>query len=420
MTKRILILSYGTRGDVQPLIALGLGLQQAGYEVVLGADVDFEPDVTALGLTYAPLRLNLRQFLNTEEGKTAVSDQKDPSADSFETMVWPMLDDCWTVAQQNVDLLIYDTMLTPAAHIAEKLGIPAMMTSVMPNMSPTTAFSLIGAPKIGWGGWGNKLSYQLYRLSWRQAWNDISRWSQATLGISPRKWHNYWLLNGRRIPILYSYSPSVLPRPADWPPETVATGYWFLPDAPYQPAPALIDFLGSGPPPIYVGFGSMVGQDAAALTELVITAVSQTKQRAVLATGWGGLQASTLPANIFTLADAPHEWLFPRMAAIIHHGGAGTTAAGLRYGKPGVLCPFVTDQFFWADIVHRHGWGPVPIPQKELTAVSLTQAIQTTLTDTAMHQRLQQIQGQLRAENGVETAVSHITHYLNSGKMFSL
>ncbi len=403
---RILILSYGTRGDVQPLIALALGLKRAGHHVTLGADHTFEASIVTKGIAFAPLRLNLRQFLNTETGKQAMQTEKEHDEASFDTLIRPMLDDCWQAAQQGVDLLIYDTMLTPAYHIADKLNIPAVMSSVMPNMSPTSAFPLIGAPRLGWN---NRLSYQLYRLSWRAAYKDIKSWTETTLGITPRKWHNYWQRSdGRRVPIVYSYSQSVLPSPADWPTETLAAGYWFLPAQETELSAELQTFLAQDPTPIYIGFGSMVGGDPAQLTAAVIEAVQKTGQRAVLATGWGGLTQQTLPSEILALESVPHEALFPHVSAVVHHGGAGTTAAGLRFGKPSVLCPFVTDQFFWGKIVHERGWGPRAIPQKEVTAERLAEAIHTAVTDDSIRNRVAQVQRQIASEDGVGTAVRFI------------
>lgn len=404
---KITILSFGTRGDIQPLIALALGLQTAGHQVVLGADSEFEPWITSYGVKFGLLRLNLRQFLNTAAGQAAMSGEKEAPAESFDTLVRPLLDDAWQLAQGS-DLLIYDTMLTAAYHIAQKLNIPAVMTSVMPNMTPTREFPLLGAPKVGWGGWGNKLSYQLYRLAWFLAYGDISRWTQDTLGLKPKRWQNYWFLHGRRLPIVYSYSTHVLPRPADWPPETFAGGYWFVPDLPYTPPAELAQFLAAGEPPLYLGFGSVVGGNPQKMTELVVTALEKVGYRTVLASGWGGLNPQTLPPHIHLLSAAPHEWLFPQMKAVVHHGGAGTTAAGLRFGKPSLLCPFVTDQFLWGQVVHQRGWGPAPIPQKELTVEKLAQALEELLSNKSYPGRVQDISHLLQTEPGVQNAVDFI------------
>lgn len=415
MASRITILSFGTRGDVEPLVALAEGLRWAGHEVTLGADTEFEPLVRAHDISYTPLVLNLRQFLESEAGRAAMhsSASNRSGTPTFDEMVRPMLDDCWRAAQ-GADLLLYDTMLTAAHHIAEKLGIPAIMTSVMPNMSPTRAFPLIGGPRLPLNGIANRLTYELYRLSWLLAYPTMRRWCRETLGLTLRSpLLDYWRLRGRPVPILYSYSQHLLPSPPDWHAETVASGYWFLNKTQgWQPPPELEAFLADGSPPVAIGFGSMIGLDPRHLTELVIAAVKASGERAILMTGWGGLVDKRLPDTMLCVREVPHEWLFPRVSAVVHHGGAGTTAAGLRWGKPSILCPFVTDQFFWGEIVARRGLGPVPIPQKQLTAQSLAAAIRRATHDSAIRARAAALGKAIRQEDGVGQAVGFITRYL--------
>ena len=410
---RIAILTLGTRGDVQPCIALALGLAQAGYEVTLGADLEFEAAIKSRDVRYAPLRLNLRQFLNSADGQAAMNGTdrrpKKERREKSDELVFPMLDDCWAAAQ-GADALIYDTMLTPAYHIAEKLRIPAIMTSVMPNMSPTKAFPLIGVPKIGLGRIGNRLSYEMYRLGWISAHGTIARWCRQTLKTEPRsRFMHYGYRAGRPIPVLYSYSPLILSSPLDWNQDTLASGYWFLTGAEkWQPPPELTAFLAEGPPPVYVGFGSMVGLNALQLTRLVVAVVEQTGERAVFASGWGGMVDEHLPDSILCIGEAPHDWLFPKVRVVVHHGGAGTVAASLRAGRPSVICPFVTDQFFWGELIWQRGLGPRPIPQRQLTAHRLAAALRTAITDPGMHERAGAISNAIDHEDGVARAVAFI------------
>jgi UDP:flavonoid glycosyltransferase YjiC (YdhE family) len=193
----------------------------------------------------------------------------------------------------------------------------------------------------------------------------------------------------------------------------VVTGYWFL-DAPigWQPSPELVAFLDSGPTPVYVGFGSMAFHDVARQTTIVLQALQLTGQRAIVATGWGGLKSEEAPASILVVDAVPHDWLFPRVAAVVHHGGAGTTGAGLRAGKPTVVCPFVGDQTFWGRRVAALGVGPQPIPQWRLTAERLAEAIQCAVTDEGIRQRAAALGATIRAENGLEYAVTYIKNHL--------
>jgi sterol 3beta-glucosyltransferase len=181
-----------------------------------------------------------------------------------------------------------------------------------------------------------------------------------------------------------------------------------MPAFDWTPPPALAAFLDAGPPPVYVGFGSMAGIDPAATTRIVLDAVARAGVRAVLASGWGGIAADAAPPSVFLLDDAPHDALFPRMAAVVHHGGAGTTAAGLRAGVPGVLCPFGVDQPFWGARVQALGAGPAPIPQRKLDAVRLADAIRVAVDDPTMRGVAQRIGAAIHAEDGVGAAIECI------------
>ena len=169
----------------------------------------------------------------------------------------------------------------------------------------------------------------------------------------------------RGQPILYGYSPAVIPPPADWGADIHVTGYWFLdPAEDWTPDAALTDFLAAGPPPVYVGFGSMSSRNPEATANLILDALARTGQRGIIHAGWGGLQRTDLPASVMMVDGVPFAWLFPRVAAVVHHGGAGTTSAGLRAGVPSVVVPFFGDQPFWAQRVADLGVGPAPIPRR--------------------------------------------------------
>ncbi|NEO00729.1 MAG: glycosyltransferase family 1 protein, partial [Moorea sp. SIO3I7] len=170
--------------------------------------------------------------------------------------------------------------------------------------------------------------------------------------------------------------------------------------------------LDAGNPPVYVGFGSMAGRDPQRLTEIVIEGLQQANVRGIIATGWGGLAVDDLPDSIFKIDSAPHDWLFPRMAAVVHHGGAGTTAAGLRAGRPTIICPFFVDQPFWGDRVHALGVGSKPIPQKTLTAEKLATAIREVTTNQTIRQNAEALGKQIRDEDGIANAIAIIESQL--------
>jgi sterol 3beta-glucosyltransferase len=258
------------------------------------------------------------------------------------------------------------------------------------------------------GKWFNKFTYQLIHKGYRAYDKVVNDFRQVTLGLDklPKNASPLHMTNGEPIPVLHAYSEHVWPRPLDWPETAHITGYWFLDNLEqWQPPVELADFLENGEPPVYVGFGSMAGRDPQRMAEIVIAALQKAGARGIIATGWGGLDASNLPENIFKIESVPHEWLFPRVTAAVHHGGAGTTAAGLRAGRPTIVCPFLVDQPYWGARVHALGVGSQPIPQKKLNAENLSEAITEVLNSASIREKAQALGEQLRAEDGVGQAV---------------
>jgi sterol 3beta-glucosyltransferase len=205
---------------------------------------------------------------------------------------------------------------------------------------------------------------------------------------------------------LDGYSALVAPRPRDWGASHYVAGYWFLDsDTNWQPPKALADFLSAGPAPICIGFGSMHDREAATVTELVKNALDRSEQRGILISGWGGLQTESASDRVFSIESAPHSWLFPRSAAVVHHGGAGTTAAALRAGVPSLIVPFMADQPFWGRRVYALGVGPEPIPHRRLTVDNLANSIRQMVADQAMRQRAAELGNRIRAEDGINRAI---------------
>jgi len=417
---KITILTVGTRGDVQPYVALGKGLQRAGYDVTLATATNFEPFIRARGVNYAPLRADYYELVNSPESRALMSGNPLRMIQNMKTTVFPLmrrlLDDSWTVSQGS-DAIIYHPKVFSGIHIAEKLDIPCFVALTVPVITPTRAFPAPGLPVGSLGGWLNRRTYSLVGLASTAFNGMVKTWRKEVLNLPPGKSAtNDYLLRGQPVPILYCYSKHILPVPDDWTRPTYVTGCWFLDtQGDWQPPPDLLEFIESGPAPVYVGFGSMSAKDPAKVTQTVIAALEKAGQRSVIATGWGAIQDADVPPTIFKLNEAPHEWLFPRMAAVVHHGGAGTLAAGLRAGRPTVVCPFIADQPFWGNVVHRLGVGPEPISQRKFSVERLAEAIHTAVTDAGMQQRAAAVGEQIRAEDGVANAVAVIQQYLTSG-----
>jgi UDP:flavonoid glycosyltransferase YjiC (YdhE family) len=401
---KALILTIGTQGDVLPYIALGRGLQAAGHEVTIATLAQFNTLIIENGLRHAALR---GAYL---EAAQSPRDNPLKMIRRFQQMARETLDDEWSSAQ-DAEVLIYNPAAFGGYHLADKLGIPAFAAFPAPLYSPTREFPSPFFPFKSLGSF-NKLSHRLFaKLGPAIYRRPIGEWRRDKLGLPPA--HGEDQLRGKPITKLYAYSPIVVPPPADWDESSVVTGYWFL-DAPtaWQPSPELVAFLDSGSPPVYVGFGSMAFHDVARQTTIVLRALQLAGQRAIVATGWGGLKSEEASASILVVDAVPHDWLFPRVAAVVHHGGAGTTGAGLRAGKPTVICPFVGDQSFWGWRVAALGAGPQPIPQLRLTAERLAEAIHTAVTDAKMQERAAALGAIIRVENGVERAATYISNHL--------
>lgn len=407
---KVLISTFGTQGDVQPFIALGKGLIAAGHEVTVCTPGGFRPLVEKHGLTFAPMNDELLTLIRDALDPLRAAESKVQMMKRFRPAIRRGMDDEWAAVQSyRPDLLLYHPKALGAYHIAEKLGLPEVMSLPIPFCTPTRAFPLPLFSDPGLGGWFNRLTYSFVPLSsalWSSVTNDFR---VNTLGLAPlpRFMDSLVKQNGKPVPILYSHSPEVVPVPPDYPPHVHVTGYWFLNEADgWQPSPGLVQFLGMTPSPIYIGFGSMGGANPQRRGAMVLEALRRTGLRAVVARGWGAIEAQDVPDNVFMLDSAPHEWLFSRVSAVVHHGGAGTTAAGLRAGKPTLICPFLGDQPFWGRVVHQLGVGPAPISQKKLTVDRLTVALDSLANEIVMQQRAAELGARIRREDGVARAVT--------------
>ncbi|HRQ38725.1 MAG TPA: glycosyltransferase [Chloroflexota bacterium] len=407
---KTLILTIGSRGDVQPYVALGKGLQAAGHNVTICTGNLFQEMVEAHQLPFLPMDDEMIRLTETPEGKAMI--EGGGSAFKAISLVKPMIArmvrDAWAAAQSVApDVIIYHPKTLSGYHIGEKLGIPIILTMALPMYTPTRAFPL-PITNFSLGGWFNRLTYQMVPMI-SAPYADVIGAFRQELGLPKRgRFLNETRLpDGRNTPTLYGISHHLIPRPADWADAVQASGYWFLAQsANWQPPDDLAIFLQAGPPPVYIGFGSMAGKHPDKLAAIAVAALQQAGQRGILATGWGGLQPGDLPDTIFQLKEAPHDWLFPQMAAVVHHGGAGTTAAGLRAGKATLICPFLGDQPFWGERMYQLGVGPKPIPQKKLTADNLAAALTSLVNDPSIQQKAASLGQKLRAEDGIGAAVT--------------
>ncbi len=418
---RIVLVGVGTRGDVQPFLALGKRLQRDGHQVSLATSREFEAFVRAHGLDFAALEGNPREeFVARGFGPEMIQINPFRLLRGLREMAGPLLERYFADIERacvGADLVLWGFWGVPAVHVAEKYGIPSMGALVQP-WTRTRAFASVGWPlRSNMGAPLNWLTHVVAEQSlwqlFRPQWND---WRKRRLGLRPLPiWGPYGIMLRSHYPILYGFSPRVVPRPPNWQDNVTVTGYWFLDGQPgWQPPAGLLDFLRAGPPPVYVGFGSMATGAEQRITEIALQALKRSGQRGLIVSGWGGLgQGETSDHSVFVIESAPHDWLFPQMAALVHHGGSGTVAAGLRAGVPTIVVPHFADQPFWGWRVQRLGVGPKPIPRPRLTAERLAAAIRVAVSDPAMRERAARLGEAIRAEDGTGNAVQAIYRNLN-------
>ncbi|KAK3111002.1 hypothetical protein LTR53_014143, partial [Teratosphaeriaceae sp. CCFEE 6253] len=304
-----------------------------------------------------------------------------------------------------------------------KLGIPLHVMFTMPY-SPTQAFPHPLANIQSSNADPNLTNYMTYALidmlTWQGLGDIINRFREKSLGLEPISL--VWapgMLQRLRIPHTYCWSPALIPKPKDWGQHISISGFFFLNLASnFTPEPDLQAFFDAGPPPVYIGFGSIVLDDPNEMTKLLFEAVRQSGQRALVSKGWGGMGADELgkPDGVFMLGNVPHDWLFKHVSCVVHHGGAGTTAAGITAGRPTVIVPFFGDQPFWGSMVARAGAGPEPLPHKELTAEKLAEAIHFCLRPESQ-ERAQELADRIASENGSAVGAQSFHQYLDVDKL---
>jgi sterol 3beta-glucosyltransferase len=406
------IVSAGSRGDVQPFIALGKGLKNAGHTVCVLASRDFQNLIAAHDLEFFDMGGSMETVAQSMQGLLEqgnflkILSSMGPAAERL--VVQAAINGM--AACQGSDLIIAGLGgLFVGLALSEKLNIPFVPAYLYP-FTPTREFPsvLSPLPQMRLPSWANSLSHRLaQQMMWQTFRAADNKARGQVLHIPPASfWGPFASLQKQKQTILYGYSPKVIPFPKDWGDFIHVTGYWFLePPADWEPPIDLINFLQAGPPPVYIGFGSMVNRKPEEISNLVLQALSRAGQRGVLSAGWGGLKKDDLPETVFMIGSIPHQWLFPKMAAVVHHGGVGTTAAGLWAGIPSIITPYFGDQPFWGQRVYELGVGPKPIPRQRLTADRLTESIRCAVSDTAMHEKAACLGKIIQSENGIARAV---------------
>jgi sterol 3beta-glucosyltransferase len=419
---RVRMISIGAQGDVRPYVALGAGLRRAGHNVRIVAHPGFETMVRERGLEFAPVAGDPRDLADHPKLRGLLDHGRNIYRwwRTFNEVDAPLmrqrLRDCWE-ACSDAEVIVASVLPYLFGYaISRKLNVPLVRAFFFP-VSPTRSYAPEFVPaRLRLNGTLNLASYHVQRhVLWQIARPWVSRACRDILNLTslPRL-EPFGELDRQQQLLLYAYSAAVAPPPSDWGPWIDVTGYWFLGrSGNWAPPPALAAFLDDGPRPVCIGFGSMSYRDPVGLIDLASKAMALTGQRAVVLTEWNGKDRPKLPRNVFATDRVPHDWLFPRVAAVVQHGGAGTTAEALRAGVPTIVVPFFLDQFYWGRRVYALGVGPQAIPRNRLRAEMLAAALQQAVTDDGMRSRAAALAKRIQSEDGVAQAVASFERHLS-------
>ncbi|XP_043809311.1 sterol 3-beta-glucosyltransferase UGT80B1 isoform X2 [Manihot esculenta] len=416
---KIAILVAGTRGDVQPFLAIAKRLQEFGHHVRLATHANFKSFVRSAGVEFYPLggdprilagyMIKNKGFIPSTPGDIALPLKQ------IKAVIESFLPACTEPDMETgVPFRAQAIIANPPAyghvHVAEALGVPIHIFSTMPS-TPTYELPNPYARVPQAGYWLSYIVVDL--LIWWATKGYINDLRKRKLKLPPISYFSIYNGSIYHLPTVYMWSPHLVPKPRDWGPLVDVVGYCFLNlGSKYKPREEFNEWIQKGTKPIYIGFGSMLLEYPKETTDIIMEALKATGQRGIIVRGWGDLGHFTeLPDTVFLLEDCPHDWLFPQCAAVVHHGGAGTTAAGLKAGCPTTIVPFFGDQFFWGDQIHKRGLGPAPTPIAKLSVESLSNAIRFMLQPEVKSQAME-LAKLIEKEDGVGAAVDAFHRHL--------
>lgn len=407
---RLTMISIGSTGDVRPYVILGKELARRGHTVTIAAFSPFEKMVRDAGLHFYPLAGDVVKFMASimKPGTTGIS-YLQRVQDAIKEVAGPLLANM-QAACQDAEAIITTFFGSSMYSIAEKNNVPCIQTQYYP-MDYNDATPISSAPGLRAGKAWNKMTYKVgYLLINSLEHRYLTGWRKEQ-GMRVRKIRPRpdYTVNGHQIPVLYALSPLLMPRPLSWNEHIHMTGFWTETEVPdFTPDKSLCDFLSAGEKPVYIGFGSMVSGDMGKTLSIVLEAVEEAGIRAILQKGWGGAEVKAPSDRVYVADYIPHEWLFEQVSAVVHHGGAGTTAAGLKAGKPTLIIPFGGDQPFWGMRVRALGLGPKPIRREFLTVERLTRALVDLTQTKSYYVAAKELGIRLREENGTKIAADII------------
>lgn len=414
---RISMVAIGSTGDVRPYVLLGKELKKRGHEVTIVCFDMTEKLVTEAGLNFAPLAGSVKDIFMAvmtpgTNGFTFLPKFKNALLDDLPQFLHTLEEGC-----KDAEAIICTFFGSVVYSIAEKHNIPCIQTHYF-LMDYNDMFPITTAPGLKMGKAWNKVSYKMgYALINTLEWHYLSDW-RSEEGMKSKKisMSPDYYINGHKIPVLYAISPLLVPRAPEWDEHIHMTGFWTDPEpCEYEPEPSLVRFLEEGEKPVYIGFGSMVSSDMGQTLDIVLKAVAASGVRAIIGRGWGGgaLDAALSNPNVYVADYIPHDWLFSRVSAVVHHGGAGTTAAGVLACKPTLVVPFGGDQPFWGQRIYDLGIGPKPIKRENLTVEKLADALIKLTHTPRFNVAVSEIGERMKYENGTLLAADIVEREIN-------
>ena len=412
---RFTMIAIGSTGDVRPIMLLGQELQRRGHKVKLTTFETFRDTALAAGLDFAPISGDVNKFMaNIMKPGVNGFNYLSQLESSLKDIADVLLRDI-TTACEDAEAMVCTFFGSMMYSVAEKYHIPCIQTQYYP-MDYNGNVPISSAPLLKLGKAWNKATYRIgYLMISTLEKRYLSQWRKEN-GMKARKVkpHPDYLVHGHTVPVLYALSPLLMPRPVNWGEHIHMTGFWQENDSKeYTPPAELAAFLQKGPPPVYVGFGSMTSGDMGETLEIVLEGIRHAGVRAVLLRGWGGQIDLKDDKNIYVGDYIPHDWLFENVQAVVHHGGAGTTAAGLRAGKPTLIVPFGGDQPFWGSRIRALGCGPKPIRRTSLTGEKLAEALSELVSNGAYKVAANELKDRLKRETGTVTAADIVENEIS-------
>ena len=406
---RIVVTAWGTTGDVYPVLGLVERLLERGHQVRVCAPALYRDRILQVGADFyeVGVAFDLAEFHAAMDTVIAMRDPIAPllliARDGILRHGEKWYGDC-LAAMAGFDLAICHSIDIPGQEAAIRNGLPWMTVTYCPGFIKSLDNSPYPFPN--WGPAVNALIWKLVRFRLKRTVDPLFNEFITAVGGEARA---SIASEGMYSPHLnlIAASPTLCP-PADLPLNHKFTGVWHLAEADYAPPPALVNFLKAGPPPIIISFGSMGGSDGEETTAILMEAVKRTNQRAIIQAGWGRLGTQTATPDIFCTAYVPHQWLFPKASCVVHHGGAGTTAAVCRAKVPSVVVPHIADQLYWGKRLSDLGVAPRRLHRRNLTAKRLVKRIEKVLRTPMMKERARTLGTQMETEDGLTTAVEMI------------